>query len=137
MDKNTNQLPEGVKWPCYEDGTPVKFGDVIDNGTGHFPVRSFRFREDCWAIYDNEIAANAEFAETGSYGDFATRYVEPDSWDKWCKDALTLRYDGQCAYFGKDGKPCDNCPALNYCDCDECAVNDLKKRAIALAKGEK
>ncbi len=28
MDKNTGQLPEGVKWPCYEDGTPVKFGDA-------------------------------------------------------------------------------------------------------------
>ena len=21
MDKNTDRLPEGVKWPCYEDGT--------------------------------------------------------------------------------------------------------------------
>ena len=136
MDKNTGQLPEGVKWPCYEDGTPVKFGDVIDNGAGHFTARSFRFRESGWAIYDNDIAPCAEFAEDGSYSDFVTRYVEPDSWDKWRKDAINLIRGRLCAYFGKSGKPCDDCPARNASDCDVYIAEDMQKRAIALAKGD-
>ena len=134
MDKNTGQLPEGVKWPCYEDGTPVKFGDVIKNGPGHFRAKSFRLRESGWVIYDSELSANAKQAKTGGYGDFVTRYIEPDSWDKWREDAINLIRGRLCAYFGKDGKPCDDCPARTYCDCDECAVEDMQKRAIALAK---
>ena len=78
MDKNTGQLPEGVKWPCYEDGTPVKFGDVIDNGTCPFRAKSFRFRKNGWVIYDSELSEDARFAKTGGYSDFATRYVEQD-----------------------------------------------------------
>lgn len=137
MDKNTDQLPKGVKWPCYEDGTPVQFGDVIDNGIAHFPARSFRFRENRWVIYDNEIAAGAQFYVTGGYSDFVTRYIEPDSWDKWRRDAENLIHGDSCAYFGKNDQPCGDCPARNFCDCAECAVDDMKKRAIALAKGEK
>ena len=102
MDKNTGQLPEGVKWPCYEDGTPVKFGDVIKRGPGHFPAKSFRFRESGWVIYDAELAATAKQAKTGGYGDFVTRYIEPDSWDKWRKDAINLVDNDACAYFGKE-----------------------------------
>ena len=134
MDKNTGQLPEGVKWPCYEDGTPVKFGDVIDNGTFHFRAKSFRFRESGWVIYDSELSANAKQAKTGGYGDFVTRYIEPDSWDKWRKDAVNLRYGDVCDYFGKSGKPCDDCPARNASDCDDYIAGDMQKRAIALAK---
>ncbi len=134
MDKNTGQLPEGVKWPCYEDGEPVKFGDVIDNGAGHFTARSFRFRKNGWAIYDNDIAACAEFAEDGSYSDFVTRYVEPDSWDKWREDALALVNNDACVYFGKEDEACGHCPALHSCNCNEYVVDDMQKRAIALAK---
>ena len=97
-------MPKGVKWPCYENGAPVRFGEVISNGVGHFPVKSIRFTENGWVIYDSAVMANAQFAETRGYGDCVTRYVEPDSWFKWHKDALTLINDDVCAYFGKEFK---------------------------------
>ena len=137
MDKNTQQMPNGVIWPCYENGAPVRFGEVIDNGIVHFPVKSIRFNEDGWVIYDSSNPANAKFADTGRYDEHATRYVEPDSWSKWHKDMLTLVRDGACAYFDKKGSRCYGCPAFKNSECGESAVSDLGKRAIKLAKGEK
>lgn len=132
-----SSIPNNVKWPCYENGAPVRFGEVIDNGAGHFPVKSIRFTENGWIIYDSAVMANARFAETGRYDEHATRYVEPDSWIKWHKDTLTLINDDVCAYFGNGNSLCGDCPARNACDCDEVAVSDLKQRAIKLAKEEK
>ena len=41
----TQSLPDGVAWPCYEDGSPVSFGDRLhdDNGGGDFGVSVFNF----------------------------------------------------------------------------------------------
>lgn len=134
MDKNTNQLPNGVKWPCYTDNTPVEFGDEIGNGIGHFPVKSFRFTQNGWAAYDAEIPASAHFAECGGYDDFVTRYVEPDSWQKWSSDLEELLdHDGDaCVYFGRNGKTCEGCRAFGEPHCTKLAVKDLKRRAIEL-----
>ena len=46
LDKHL--MPEGMEWPRYEDGAPVKFGDVVDGVT----VRSMVFRENRTLLSD-------------------------------------------------------------------------------------
>ena len=41
-DMRPRLMPEGMEWPRFEDGEPVKFGDVVNGVT----VRSMVFRED-------------------------------------------------------------------------------------------
>ena len=139
MDKNTQQMPNGVIWPCYENGAPVRFGEVIDNGIVHFPVKSIRFNEDGWVIYDSSNPANAKFADTGRYDEHATRYVEPDSWSKWRGDLRIAigSDDDMCPYFNMIGRPCGGCPAYHAQSCVAAAIDDLHRRAIKLAKEEK
>ena len=142
-------MPDGMEWllevwPKWSNGEYCRFGDwwVADKYGEHEPKQ---FRK--LSIYTPEQLDEWGQGDGESYGyewDFLRpsdpKYrpdkVEPDSWDKWRKDAINLIRGRLCAYFGKDGKPCDDCPARKYCDCDECAVEDMQKRAIALAKGD-
>lgn len=56
-------MPKGMKWPCYEDGKPVKFGDELPefSGTIYKNVRSFYFVENgnC-SISNNGGSANVD-----------------------------------------------------------------------------
>ena len=133
-------MPDGVSWPRYEDGEPVRVGDEM-RGTGS--IRHL-FRVVGVAPGDGGMAVVCEDMEEG--GDLC--YVDPnllarerpDSWEKLREDALKTVY----AYWGCKGIPCNLCPAKigdeRPCDhygtgtsCTDAIHLDLVARAERLA----
>lgn len=47
-------MPEGMEWPMYEDGEPVRIGDVVELETGCIPVEAIEFSRGKVCVKDAE-----------------------------------------------------------------------------------
>ena len=121
-------MPEGLEWPRYEDGEPVRFGDKVINGLGAaFDV--YRVLVKCDGAVTLSDYGNRAIAHIDK-GERAKRPEPPDSWERLEEDAAK----SPCAYFGHAVGPCEGCPAKGGGLCDVVKNNDIVRRAKALAK---
>lgn len=133
-------MPEGLSWPRYADGEPVRAGDEM-RGTGR---SRHLFRVVGVAPGDGRTAVVCEDMDEGGElcyvdPDMLTR-ERPDSWGRLREDALKTFY----AYWGCEGMLCTLCPAKigdeRPCDhygtgtsCTDAIRLDLVARAERLA----
>lgn len=133
-------MPEGLSWPRYADGEPVRVGDVLRTRGRSRHL----FRVVGVAPGDGGMAVVCEDMDEGGElcymdPDLLAR-ERPDSWEKLREDALKTVY----AYWGCEGMPCNLCPAKigdeRPCDhygtgtsCTDAIRLDLVARAERLA----
>lgn len=134
-------MPEGMDWPRYEDGEPVRMGDeVVSRDDGGSPttmrVGIVRISGGSVRLYDNN-----GFRITGEGSDGLLRRPAPseptesqgcrdsvaDSWERLEKDAKEYA----CDYFGSD--VCSECPAYGADPCRVVMTEEILRRARALA----
>lgn len=137
-------MPEGVSWPMYADGEPVRFGDVM-RGTGRsqhvFRVVGVAPGNGRMTVVCEDVDEDCELCYTDPR---LLAHERPDSWERLREDALKTFY----AYWGCDGMPCTLCPAKigdeRPCDhygtgtsCTDAIHLDLVARAERLAGVER
>lgn len=67
-------MPEGIQWPLFEDGEPVRIGDeAADDTDGFESVGAVRIDKDGWTLL-NEWRTYIDY---GGFGATATRYTPP------------------------------------------------------------
>ncbi len=101
-------MPEGVSWPRYEDGEPVRVGDVM-RGTGRsqhiFRVVGVAPGNGRMTVVCEDVDEDCELCYTDPR---LLAHERPDSWGRLRED---VRKD-YTAYWGCIGFCCDKCPAL-------------------------
>lgn len=101
-------MPEGVSWPMYADGEPVRFGDVM-RGTGRsqhvFRVVGVAPGNGRMTVVCEDVDEDCELCYTDPR---LLAHERPDSWGRLRED---VRKD-YTAYWGCIGFCCDKCPAL-------------------------
>ena len=129
-------LPEGVEWPRWEDGRPLRIGDAV----GGEKVDHVRLYAKRWTLADR----CGSFLASGAHGDGSRvkRPEPPDSWERLEADA---EKDHE-SYWGCIGFVCAGCPAsadgktprerYGSRSCTEAIRRDLVRRARALAGAE-
>mgnify|MGYP004572742141 CR=1 FL=1 len=110
------QLPDGVKWPRFEDGELVSIGDEIEHGGKAWTVTNVGFATYGWDI---DLRRNLDFgAVRGSYGERLNRPAKPviDADGVPIEVGDTVFYDGRpepllvCLLFeDATGSPRANC----------------------------
>lgn len=125
-------MPEGVEWPRFEDGEPVRIGDEIALKEKTATVDSVRIHGastfSLW--YDGGLASATYFD-----GAPAKRPEPEDTQERIDEDAGK----GACVYFGWNGIPCrekGGCPAYGDTDCDVMKTLDLLRRQRAICEKE-
>ena len=129
-------MPEGMEWPKFDDGEPVRFGDRIripfdfEGGVkgieiladGRYKLRDGMYEDSASITYlKSERVRHPEPPATPSLGCHDT--VAPDSWERWRDDAMLVAYDY-----------CDQC-GIDYdhdSDAEAKQAEDLERRAKAL-----
>ena len=71
-------MPEGMKWPMYESGEPVRIGDVVSD----VEVRSIVFRDDGILLSDCTSVPG-----WGTWRSYKEPIKRPDSWERIEEDA--------------------------------------------------
>lgn len=101
-------MPEGVSWPRYEDGEPVRVGDVM-RGTGRsqhiFRVVGVAPGNGRMTVVCEDVDEDCELCYTDPR---LLAHERPDSWGRLREDARKV----YPAYWGCIGFCCDKCPAL-------------------------
>lgn len=64
-------LPEGVEWPRFEDGEPVRFGDEVDWDGDVMRVGSVWLHREGWGLHVSSTGVEGTFH--GEYGERAKR----------------------------------------------------------------
>ena len=132
-------MPEGVSWPRYEDGEPVRVGDVM-RGTGRsqhiFRVVGVAPGNGRMTVVCEDVDEDCELCYTDPR---LLTHERPDSWGRLREDARKV----YTAYWGCIGFCCDECPALvdgkdpieryDTSWCDTAMQLDLVARAERLA----
>lgn len=134
-------MPEGMEWPRFEDGEPVRPVDRLLDGNGDwFKAVSFMFTCDWWSIRGYQTEGFGDLndktrrsLEGMAYGTRVKRPAPEDSWERLEEDAKL----GRCDYNKAHGYPaccigCDGLPLSN--SCSEIMARDLVRRAKALAE---
>lgn len=129
-------MPEGMEWPRFDDGEPVRIGDEVtscDDDGSPMRVGIVRFAGGAARLYDSfgrrvwddpsegpiRRPAHAAADSPGTEG----------SWERLEKDLE----GGACTYFGGHER-CVHCPASDYADaCRVLMARDAVRRARALA----
>lgn len=132
-------MPEGVEWPRYEDGEPVRPGDrLLDKDGDWFEAVSFVFTCDWWSVRGYQTEGFGDLNDKArrslegmAYGTRVKRPAPKDSWERLEEDAKK----DACDYFWR-GKaaPCNGCPREHSDDCAVDMAVDLVRRARALAE---
>ena len=121
-------MPEGMEWlveawPRYEDGKPLRIGDVVSD----VEVRSVVFRDG--GILLSDCTSVPGWGTWRSYKEPIKRPVA-DTWERLEEDAEK----DPCDYFGFDGEEtCGKCPASGK-NCEQTMARDLVRRAKALSE---
>ena len=116
-------MPEGMEWPRFEDGEPVRIGDVVSD----VEVRSVVFRDG--GILLSDCTSVPGWGTWRSYKEPIKRPVV-DTWERLEEDAEK----DPCGYFGFDGEEtCGKCPASGK-NCEQTMARDLVRRCRALAE---
>lgn len=130
-------MPEGVEWPRYEDGEPVRFEDELPDfaGTIYKTVKSVRFNNYGYVVIDN-AGGSANVSVIIKSGQRVkrpnTKPEQPDSWERIEEDAKKDR----CSYFGANYQDCGRCTQLAT-SCSISKARDLVRRCRALAERER
>lgn len=125
-------MPEGMEWPRFEDGEPVRIGDAVESKFGTaFEVEYVEFCSDHANLY-----APSEGLFSVEYGERVKRPEPEDTQERIDEDAGKT----PCEYFGREGVLCSyrgGCPSLKMdCSCDMAKTRDLLRRQRELdAKG--
>lgn len=132
-------MPEGMDWPRFEDGEPVRMGDEVvsrddDGSPMTMRVGIVRISGGSVRLYDNN-----GFRITGEGGDGPLRRPAPadadssdteDSWGRLWDDVS----GNACGYFVGHNVRCADCPAGDSPDdCGVLMARDIVRRARALA----
>lgn len=125
-------MPEGMEWPRFEDGEPVRVGDEFMGKDGKtYTVQQVQFIGKCFSLYDF-CDRKAQF--NAFYGERVKRPAPKDSWERLEKDAKKT----VCDYFWRgEAAPCNGCPREHSDDCAVDMAIDLVSRARALAERER
>lgn len=124
-------VPEGMEWPVFEDGEPVRIGDRVQLCGGHSEeLCQVRMGESGYSLYTE--ASDEEHL----YGTTVNRPEPADTQERIDADAEKT----PCEYFGRKGRPCfdgDGCPSLEMDgSCGAAKTRDLLRRQRELdAKG--
>lgn len=124
-------VPEGMEWPRFSDGEPVRIGDRVQLCNGH--------SEELCQVHMGESGYSL-YTETSDeehlYGTTVNRPEPADTQERIDADAGKT----PCEYFGRKGRPCfdgDGCPSLEMDgSCGAAKTRDLLRRQRELyAKG--
>ena len=118
-------MPEGMEWPRFEDGSPVRIGDEIALKERTATVDSIQIHRP-WAF---SLWYDGGFASATYFDDAPVKRPEPeDTQERIDEDAGKT----PCEYFGRKGELCsagDGCPSLEMgCSCDTAKTLDLLRR---------
>lgn len=122
-------MPEGMEWPRFEDGEPVRIGDEFMGKDGKtYTVKQVQLIGKFYALYD---FCDAKPQFVASYGERVKRPAPEDSWERLEKDAGKET----CEYFGSNHCDCSTCKRLERSvkDCGTAKARDIVRRAKALA----
>ena len=116
-------MPEGMAWPVFEDGEPVRIGDRVQLCNGH--------SEELCQVHMGESGYSL-YTETSDeehlYGTTVNRPEPADTQERIDADAMK----SPCAYFGRKGRLCfdgDGCPSLEMVgSCELVKIKDLLRR---------
>ena len=97
-------MPEGMEWPRYEDGEPVRFGDRDAHGVGQIEAEVdaiiFQRAEDSYKVEIENDYLVSQFYEPGER---VKRPEPPDSWERIEEDAERLAFGAaQDSFHGLD-----------------------------------
>lgn len=97
-------MPEGMEWPRYEDGGPVRFGDRDAHGVGQIEAEVdaiiFQRAEDSYKVEIENDYLVSQFYEPGER---VKRPEPPDSWERIEEDAERLAFGAaQDSFHGLD-----------------------------------
>lgn len=129
-------MPEGMEWPRFDDGEPVKMGDEVashDDGGSPRRVGIVRFAGSAVRLYDSFGHRVWDESSEGPIRRPAPAAADSpgteDSWERLEKDLE----GGACTYFGSHER-CVHCPANDSTDaCRVLMSRDAVRRARALA----
>lgn len=123
-------MPEGMEWPRFEDGEPVRIGDEIALKEKTATVDSVQIHGastfSLW--YDGGLANVTHFDGA------RVRRPEPEETQERIDEDAGKAV---CEYFGWDGIPCcekGGCPAYGDTDCDVMKTLDLLRRQRAICE---
>ena len=129
-------MPEGVRWPAYADGEPLRLGDEVLDGTGErHMVDSVEIGRNLWTA----LSSTGKVLCCALHGKPVPRPYPADSWERLREEAAR-DYEW---YWGCEWKSCAECPAevggenprgrygVNTCEKARC--RDLVARAERLA----
>lgn len=136
--KINNQLPDGLIWPRFEDGSLVNIGDcIVGDGGKSMAVTNIQYRNSgYWFIGDGY---NGFFINKN--GEYFKRPFT-DSWEKLEKDILEDYFE----YWHCAGFRCDCCPNIikgstpseryRTNGCNGAKLLDIVERAKKIAEHE-
>lgn len=134
-------MPEGVQWPRFADGEPVRFGNEIDIDGSTERIQGFKFYGSGPAFI-SIVGADREKWVRVEKGERVKRPETPDTQERIDADALKLVTD----YWGCAGVCCSQCPACvdgqkpymrhGVGDCIEAKTLDLLRRQRELCAKE-
>lgn len=116
-------MPEGMEWPRFEDGEPVRIGDRVQLCNGYSEeLCQVHMGESGYSLYTEASD------EDHPYGVPVRRPEPEDTQERIDEDAGKT----PCEYFGRKGELCsagDGCPSLEMgCSCDTAKTLDLLRR---------
>lgn len=116
-------MPEGMEWPRFEDGEPVRIGDRVQLcGGGSEELCQVHMGERCYSLYTETSD------EEHLYGTTVNRPEPADTQERIDADAAKT----PCEYFGWSGIMCDEnggCPAREMVgSCELVKIKDLLRR---------
>ena len=94
--------PDGVEWPRFGDGEPVRFGDMAQGIDCDEPVGAVRVDKAGWTLLDE----CREYVYSGGFGEPAERPMTPPADAVRCADCAHVRVTPRglsCAVHGGAG----------------------------------
>lgn len=128
----SQMMPEGMSWPRFADGEPVRIGDAVESEFGT------AFEVECVEVYGDHAKLYAPFSGffRVEHGERVKRPEPEDTQELIDADARK----SACEYFGWEGVPCSEkggCPARErFLHCGDAKTFDLLRRQRELCAKE-
>lgn len=124
-------MPEGMEWPRFSDGEPVRIGDEVLGKHGEpMAVTRVCFVEGGCYFNESHRKDGRRRGRGWRYvaGERVKRPKPADTQERIDADAMK----SPCEYFGRKGRPCfdgDGCPSLEMDgSCDAAKTRDILRR---------
>lgn len=114
-------MPEGMEWPRFEDGKPVRFSDEVELFSRHGVVNGVELMSATFVLKDTRDGTILQAA----HGERVRRPAPEDSWERLEEDATKNPFD-YCKDVGHRLDTCENSEAYK--------ARDIVRRARALAE---